>query len=123
MTALNRTFALAQINDIAMAIGHNLNFNMAWLLNIFLNKDPGIAKAGTGFVGRTLETVSAIRVIPSHTHTLAAATRRSFKHHRVANSGTNLYCMIGISNHICIAGNTVDPGLFSDQLRGDFIAH
>ena len=45
VAALDRTFPLAQIKRVAMAIGQDLNFDMARLGHEFLDKDPIIAEA------------------------------------------------------------------------------
>ena len=123
MTALNRALPLTQINHIAIAIGHHLNFNMAGLLNIFLNKDARITKARTRLISGTLKTIPTVRIIPSHAHAFTTATSRSLKHHRVTNSRANLNRMVSIANHIRVTRNTVNPRLFSNQLRGNFIPH
>ena len=123
VTALNGALPLTQINHIAVAIGHNLNLNMPRLLNIFFNKNAGIAKAGAGLIGGTLKAIAAVSLVPGHAHAFTATTGRGFEHHRVANTIADLHRMVGIAHHICVTANTANPGFFSNQFRGDFIAH
>ena len=52
VTPLNGTFALAQINHIAVLIAENLNLNMARLGNEFFDKNAVIAKAGRRLIFR-----------------------------------------------------------------------
>ncbi len=123
MAALNRTFPLTQINNIAMSISHHLNFNMTGLLDIFFDKDSGVTKTRPRFIGCPLKAVAAISLIPGHTHTLTTAASRRLKHNGITHSGTDLNRMIGIAHHIGETRNTVNTGFFGYELRGNFIAH
>ena len=49
VAALDRTFALIQMDAIAGFIGQNLNFDMAWAGDEFFDKHTIITKAGCGF--------------------------------------------------------------------------
>ena len=115
VTALNRALTLTQINHIAMAVGHHLNFNMSRLLNIFFNKDSRVAKTGTGFVSGTLKTVAALIFVHRHAHAFTSATGGRFKHHRITNTGTDFHCVLGIANHVGVTGNAVHPRFLSNQ--------
>ena len=48
VAALQRAIALAQMHDIAMAVGQDLDFDMARLLEIFLHIDRVVAEGGLG---------------------------------------------------------------------------
>ena len=52
VAALQRAIALAQMHDIAMAVGQDLDFDMARLLEIFLHIDGVVAEGGLGFGAR-----------------------------------------------------------------------
>ena len=56
MAPLDRAFALAQVNDVAVAVGQDLNLNMARLLDELFDENPVVAETGLGFVGGQLET-------------------------------------------------------------------
>ena len=85
MAPLDRAFALAQIDDIAMLIAEHLDFDMARLLNKFLDEHPIITETGQAFTLGRFETVAHILLIPGETHTFAAATSRRFHHDRIAD--------------------------------------
>ncbi len=48
VAALDRAIALAQVNDVALVIAENLKLDVMWVLNVFLDVNPGIAE---GFLG------------------------------------------------------------------------
>ena len=50
VAALDGTFALVQMNDIAVLVGDQLDFDMARLGDEFLHQQAAIAEAGLGFV-------------------------------------------------------------------------
>src|SRR5690242_1957914 len=52
MAALQRTIAFAQVNDVALRVGEDLDFDMAWPLEIFFHVDLVVAKRGFGFRAR-----------------------------------------------------------------------
>src|SRR5690606_21456919 len=46
VAALNRTFTFAQIDDVAVLVAQNLNFDMAWLGDEFFNEYAVVAEGG-----------------------------------------------------------------------------
>ena len=79
---LQRTFALEQMDHIAVAVAGDLDFDMPPALDQFFDDQPGIAEGvfrlahrGFDFAGKTVQ--------PGHgTHALAAASGRGLQHHR-----------------------------------------
>ena len=112
MTALQRAFALAQIDDIAEAIAQHLNFDMTRLLNVLLDEHPFIAEGGTGFVGGAFEAVAAFVVIPGNPHPLAAAAGTGLDHHWIADFQSDLDRFLGVFNDFGVTGHGADPGQF-----------
>ena len=49
MAALDRTFALAKMNDVAVLIAEDLDFDVTRTGNEFFDEDPAIAERGFGF--------------------------------------------------------------------------
>src|SRR5262252_3891498 len=49
IAALDRAFALAEMNDVAVLITEHLDFDMARLLDIFLDEYAVVAEARLGF--------------------------------------------------------------------------
>ena len=123
MTALQRAFPFAQIEDVAVAVAQHLNFNMAWLFDVFLDEYAVVAKGGAGFIGGTLEAVHAFIVIPGDAHPLAATASARFEHDRIADAAGDLQGMVAIPDNIGIAGYGADPGFLGQNLGGDLVAH
>ena len=78
VAALQRTVALAQMHDIALAVAQNLHFDMARLAEIFLDIDVVIAEGGLGLgaAERQLGPDFVRRI--GHLHALAAAAGGAF---------------------------------------------
>ena len=98
MSALHRTFPLAQINNIAMTIPKHLNFNMARRDNKFFNKDTVIAKGICRFCHGRTHRLWQLCLIMDHPHAFAAAASRSLDHYRIADRGRRNQRFINIPN-------------------------
>ena len=48
MPALNRTVAFAQVDDVAVPVGQDLEFDMMRSLDIFFEKDAAVAEGSLG---------------------------------------------------------------------------
>ena len=59
MTALNGTFTLAQMDDIAKRIGHDLEFDMARAFDQLFKINIPIAESGFGFASGGVQAGSA----------------------------------------------------------------
>jgi hypothetical protein len=51
VAALDRAFTFAERDDAAVGIGENLDFDVAWLFQIFFEIDAGVAESVEGFGG------------------------------------------------------------------------
>ena len=85
VTALQRAVALAQMHDMAMGVGQNLDFDMAWPLEIFLHIDHVIAERGLGFGARLGQGKGKLAGILGDFHAPAAAPRRGLDQDRIAD--------------------------------------
>ena len=84
MPPLNRTFAFAEVNEISLCVGKNLNFDMPRADNRLFNIDRIIAKTRRRFGLRGIECVFQIVFVFNQPHSLAAAASRSLEHYRKA---------------------------------------
>src|SRR5690606_14912913 len=85
VAALDRTFAFAQIDHVAVQIAQHLDLDMARLGDEFLDKDAVVAEGRLRLVARQLEAFASFLVVPGDAHALAAAASRSLDHHRIAD--------------------------------------
>ena len=120
---LDRAFALAQIDAIAMTVAEHLDLDMARLRDEFLDEDPVVAETRRRLVLRALEPLARLVVIPGDAHALAAAARARLEHHRIADLGGDLHRLIGIRDQAHRAGHRVHARLLGELLGGDLVAH
>src|SRR5690606_37372439 len=83
IAALDGAFTLAKIDDVAVLIAEDLNFDMARLRDEFLNEDAVITERGFRLITRSLDPFTGCVVVPCNAHTRAAATGRRFDHYRI----------------------------------------
>src|SRR5690242_21774124 len=69
----------------ALTVAQNLDFDMAWLLEILLEIDIAIAESRLGFGLRGLDGVLELRFAARHLHAAPTATRRCLDQHRIAD--------------------------------------
>ena len=75
VTALQRAIAHTQMNDMAFAVGQNLHFDMARLLQVFLHVDGVVAEGGLCFGPRGGQREFQVFRFLRHLHAAAAAAR------------------------------------------------
>ncbi len=123
MTALQRALTLVQVHDIAVTIGHHLDFDVARLFDELFHEDAIVTEARTRFVCGALETVAALVIVTCDTHAFATTTRAGLEHDGVANVSRDLHGVIAITQHIGEPGDRIDASLIGQFLRRDFVAH
>ena len=123
MAALQRAIAFAEMDRAAAAVAEHLDFDVARLLQVFLEIDRRIAERRFGFVGsgreRQHQVVGGLRDL----HAASAAARGRLDQHRKANRLCDRHRVvvgtdgaIGAGHH----GNAELPGGF---LGLDLVAH
>ena len=73
MPPLDRTVALAEMDDVAMAVGQNLELDMMRTFNILFDEDAAVAEGGLGF---PCTPPPCCRAVPHRTGRLAAPVLR-----------------------------------------------
>ena len=121
--ALNRAFALIQIDAVAMCVAQDLNFDVARLGDEFLDKDTVVAKAVCRLVLGRLEPFAGLVVVPCDAHALTAAPGRGLDHHRIADFVADLDGLIGVLNQPHVARNGRHVGVLGNFLGRDLVAH
>ena len=95
VAALQRTVALAEMYNLAMAVGQDLDFDMARVLEILLHIDRVVAERGLGLGAGLAQREGQILRILRHFHALAAAAGGGLDQHGIADIGCDL-CRVGI---------------------------
>src|SRR5579885_630043 len=84
MPALDRTFALSEMKDVAVLIAHYLEFNVMRACNVFLYINIAIAKRCGCFVVCCLVSAQYVFRFCHDAHTAPAAASRSLYNYRIA---------------------------------------
>ena len=123
MATLDRAFALAQINDIALGIAEDLDFDVARLLDELLDEHAVVAKAGEPFALGRLEAVFHVLIVPGEAHALAAAARAGLHHDRIADlvgPGQRVFCTV---DRAFGTGHRVHARIARELLGFDLVTH
>src|SRR5205085_6042844 len=84
MPALNRTFAFAEMNIIAVRVGEDLNLDVARALDGLFEIDGRVAEGSRRFRLRGRKSSSYLSFTCDQSHAFAAAARRRLEHHGIA---------------------------------------
>src|SRR5438876_11778603 len=84
MSTLNRTFTLAEVHNMAVRVGKDLDFDMARALDNFFQIDLRAAKCGLCFRGRGFKSRVKFALRCDLSHAFAAPTGRGLQHHGIA---------------------------------------
>jgi hypothetical protein len=90
MPALNRALALAEVDEVALRVGEDLNLDVARALDGALDVDRGVAEGRSRFGARRLEGRRQLFFRSDEAHALAAAARRGLEHNGVADRARRL---------------------------------
>src|SRR6185369_338385 len=103
--------AFAEIYAVAMLIGHDLHFDVPWILNVLFDIDFAVAERALGLTARAVEGGLQVLGIAYQSHAFAATARGCFQHHGIANLLDRLACLfkLGTAQR---AGHEWYPGFF-----------
>ena len=122
VAALDRAFALVQIDDVAVLVAEQLDFDVARVLDEFLDEHAVVAEARQP-LALGCSKPSRTSFSPGEAHALAAAAGRGLHHHRIADVLGDLHRFGGGRDVAEKTGDDVDPGLLRQLLGFDLVAH
>ena len=123
VAALQRAIALAQMDDVAVAVGDDLNFDVTRLGEVFLHIDVVIAERGLGFGACGGERFHDVFSGARDFHAAPAAARGGFDQHRIADLFAPLLGFFFGGDAAIGAGDDGHAGIDRGLLGGDFVAH
>ena len=85
MSALNRALTLKQVDKVSVLISKDLKFNMMCVGEVFFDQQSFIAEGIQGFASCRFNRFAQLVFFVDHAHAFAAAARRRFDKHRIAN--------------------------------------
>ena len=81
MAALHGAIALEQVNQVAVRIAEDLEFDMAGVFDIALDQQRAVAECALGFTPRGIKCLREFGRLPYDPHPASAAARRSLHQH------------------------------------------
>ncbi len=123
VAALNRTFALAEIDHMAMLVADHLNFDVAGINDEFLDENAIVAERRFGFgLGQT-ESLGDLRGRMRDPHPFAAAAGGGLDHDRITDLIGDLDRVLLVLDDAEMARNGGDVGFGGGFLGFDLVAH
>ncbi len=123
IAALDRTFALAEIDDVAVLVAQHLDFDVAGIDDEFLDENPVVAERRLGFRFRKPEAFGDFAGRMRDPHALAAAAGGGLDHHGIADGVGDLHRMLFVGDDAEEARHRRDVGLGGGLLGFDLVAH
>ena len=120
---LQRAVALAKMNDIAMAVGEHLDFDVARRGNVFLEQDPARAERRLCLANGAFERGLEFGVLVDAAQPAAAAAGRRLDQHRIADLVGFLLEEFRVLPFAVIARHDWHAGLFHQGLGAILDAH
>src|SRR4051812_23745504 len=123
MAALQRTIALIQMDDVAMAIGEYLHLDVARRGDEFLDQHARVAECGLSFAHRAFERGFELGMLVDAAHAFAAAARDRLDQYRVADLVSLLLEKLRVLQLAMIARDHRHAGFLHQRLGAILQAH
>ena len=123
VAALDRAFALAEIDHVAMLVAEHLDFDVAGIDDEFFDEDAIVAERGFGLGLGEIETFRDFGLRMRDPHALAAAAGGSLDHHGIADLVGDLHRVLFVLDDAEMARHGRDFGLRGRLLGFDLVAH
>ena len=122
VTALDRAVAFKEVDDIAVFVAHDLDFDVFRIDDAFFQINFIAAKSQFGFRFSTVVGIAEIGHAVDHTHTAATAAVDSFQHDREADLFGKFFDFCIVHDRAVAAGDVLDTGLLRLDAGIDLIA-
>ncbi len=123
IAALDRAFALAEMDDVAVLVAEHLDFDVARVGDEFFDEDTVIAERGLRLRLGAGEAFLHVGLTIGDAHALAAAAGGGLDHHRVADFLGDLDRLEVVADDAEMAGHGRHLGGGRRLLRLDLVAH
>ena len=123
VAALDRAFALKQIDAIAVLIAHDLDFDMARLENEFLDEDPVIPEGRGRFSLHRGIALFNVFIVIRDPNAFTAAACGGFDHDGIADLAADFYRLFGVIDQAHMSWNRRNARLCCELFRTDLVAH
>ena len=123
VAALDRAFALVQVEDVAVLIAEDLDLDVARVEDELLDEHAVIAERVQPLALGRFKALAHVLLGIGQPHPLAAAASRGLHHHRIADLVRNPHRVLGILDLADEAGDDVDARLQRELLGLNLVAH
>ena len=123
VAALDRTFALAEIDHVAMLVAQHLDFDVAGIDDEFFDEDAVVAERGFGFGLGEVEAFGDLGLRMRDPHALAAAAGGGLDHHGIADLVGDLHRVLFVFDDAEMSRHRRNLGLGGGLLGFDLVAH
>ena len=123
MAALQRAVALVEMDDMAVAVGEDLHFDMARRIDVFFDQHAGVAEGRLRLAHRGFERGIEVGVLVDPPHALAAAAGHRFDQQRITDFVSLLLEEFRLLAFAVIAGHHRHAGFFHQRLGAIFQTH
>ena len=123
VAALDRTFALAEIDHVAMLVAQHLDFDVAGIDDEFFDEDAVVAERGFGFGLGEVEAFGDLGLRMRDPHALAAAAGGGLDHHGIADLVGDLHRVLFVLDDAEMPRHRRNLGLGGGLLGFDLVAH
>ena len=120
---LQRAFALAEVDDVAVPVAEDLHLDVTRTDDVFLDEDALVAEGRARLRAGPLPAFFHLRRARRDAHALAAAAGGGLDHHRKADGLGNRDRFGGIADRAEMAGDRGDARRRGELLRFDLVAH
>ena len=111
------------MNDVAVAVGHDLKFDVVRIDDQFLDVNLGVAERLLRFHARAVKAVHQAGFVVRRAHAAAAAAGDRFDHHRIADFFRDLDRVLFVSTMPSLPGRDRNTGFARACPRGILVAH
>ncbi len=123
MAALDGTVALVQMEDVAVFVTEELDFDMFGAADEFFEKDSRIAESAIGFTLGLVEQTVEVFGFFNHAHTASAAAESRLDDEREAEFSGDLECLLAVGDGVFGAGQGGNLKFLRQFASCDFVAH
>ncbi len=123
VTALQGAVTFAEMHHVAVRVGHDLQFDMAWLVEVFFQIHLIIAKGGAGFGAGDAPRFLQVGFGGGDLHATPAAASGSLDQHGIADSCRHFTRLLKVFQRTIRSGDQRHAQRHHGGLGGDLVAH
>ena len=120
---LDGAFALAQVDDVAVAVGQHLDLDVARLLDVALDEHAGVVEGLLRLLAAGGQGRLHVLGLADDAHALAAAAGGRLEQDRVAHLLGDLQGLGLVPDGLDVSGDDRHAGILGQLLAGDLVAH